>query len=114
MRRYHFYGMEHSCFIYFEIRGYMYEIRDIMFTLVVNDFGVRYGSQDGIDHLESTLKLNDYKITVRPEGDQYLGMIIAFNTKRTAVTLSMLGYVSKMLVKTTRDQGTGHTVQHRS
>jgi hypothetical protein len=44
-----------------------------MFFLVVDDFGVRYGLQDDIDHLESTLKLNDYKITVRPEGDQYLG-----------------------------------------
>ena len=51
-----------------------------MFTLVVDDFGVRYGSQDDLDHLEKTLKLNDYNITVRPEGDQYLGMNIAFNT----------------------------------
>ena len=133
MRRYHLYGMEHSCFIYFEIRKCMYGLpqagrlsqvrlvehlarhgykqcrntpclfkhhtRDIMFTLVVDDFGVRYGSQDDIDHLENTLKLNDYKITVRPEGDQYLGMNIAFNTQRTAVTLSMPGYVSKMLTR---------------
>ncbi len=50
-----------------------------------------------IDHLEKTLKLNDYKITIRPEGDQYLDMHIAFNTARTAVTISMPGYVQKML-----------------
>jgi hypothetical protein len=60
---------------------------------------VRYGSQSDIDHLEKTLKLNDYKITIRPEGDQYLGMHIAFNTARTAVTISMPGYVQKMLTR---------------
>jgi hypothetical protein len=43
--------------------------RDIMFSLVVDDFGVRYGSQSDIDHLEKTLQLNDYKITIHPDGD---------------------------------------------
>jgi hypothetical protein len=70
-----------------------------MFSLVVDDFGVRYGSQSDIDHLEKTLALNDYKITIRPDGDQYLGMNIAFNTARTAVTISMPGYVHKMLTR---------------
>jgi hypothetical protein len=45
------------------------------------------------------LNLNDYKITIRPDGDQYLGMNIAFNTARTAVTISMPGYVQKMLTR---------------
>jgi hypothetical protein len=49
--------------------------------------------------LEKTLHLNDYKITIRPEGDQYLGMKIAFNTACTAVTISMPGYVQKMLTR---------------
>ncbi len=60
---------------------------------------MRYGSQSDIDHLEKTLQLNDYKIIIRPEGDQYLGMKIAFNTARTAVTISMPGYVQKMLTR---------------
>jgi hypothetical protein len=133
MKRYQLYGLEHSCFVYFEIRRCMYGLpqagrlsqirliehlarhgyrqcpntpclfrhrtRDIIFSLVVDDFGVRYGSQSDIDHLEKTLQLNDYKITIRPEGDQYLGMKIAFNTARTAVTISMPGYVQKMLTR---------------
>jgi hypothetical protein len=51
------------------------------------------------DHLEKTLNSNEYKITIRPEGDQYLGMNIAFNTARTAVTISMPGCVQKMLTR---------------
>ncbi len=85
MIRYRLYGMENSCFVYFEIRRCMYGLpqagclsqirliqhlahhgyhqcpntpclfrhrtRDIMFSLVVDDFGVRYGSQSDIDHL---------------------------------------------------------------
>jgi hypothetical protein len=50
-------------------------------------------------NLEHTLKLNDYKIIVRPDGDQYLEMAIAFNTNRMAVTLSIPRYVSKMLTR---------------
>ncbi len=93
MKRYHLYGMERTCFVYFEIRRCMYghpqagrlsqirlidhlarhsyrqcpntpclfrhRTRDIIFSLVVDDFGVRYGSQSDIDHLEKTLNLND-------------------------------------------------------
>jgi hypothetical protein len=65
----------------------------------VDNFGVRYGSQSDIDHLEKNLQLNGYKITIRPDGDQYLGMNIAFNRTRTAVTISMPGYVHKMLTR---------------
>jgi hypothetical protein len=78
---------------------FRHRTRDIIFSLVVGDFGVRYGSQSDIDHLEKTLRLNDYKITIRPEGDQYLGMNIAFNTARTAVTISMPDYVQKILTR---------------
>jgi hypothetical protein len=86
MKRYQLYGLERSCFVYFEIRRCMYGLpqagrlsqirliehlarhgyrqcpntpclfrhrsRDIIFSLVVDDFGVRYGSQSDIDHLE--------------------------------------------------------------
>jgi hypothetical protein len=68
-------------------------------ALSLDDFGVRYGSQSDIDHLEKILQLNDYKITIRPDGNQYLGMNIAFNRTRTAVTISMPGYVHKMLTR---------------
>ena len=79
---------------------FRYLTRDILFSLVVDDFGVRYGSQSDIDHLKKTLQLNDYKITIRPsDGDQCLGMNIAFNTARTAVIISMPDYAHKMLTR---------------
>ncbi len=78
---------QHYCH-WFSERQYQNEAqqgaRDIIFSLVVDDFGVLYGSQSDIDidHLERTLNSNDYEVTIRPEGDQYLGMNIAFNTIR--------------------------------
>jgi hypothetical protein len=78
---------------------FRYRTRDIMFNLVVHNFGVRYESQSDIDHLEKTLRLNEYKIIIRSDGDQYLGMNIAFNTARIAVTIFMPGYIHKMLTR---------------
>jgi hypothetical protein len=68
-----------------------------MFSLVVDDFGVRYTNQCDADHLIQTLEANAYKLKVRPLGDAYLGMAIAFNRARKIVSLSMPGYVTKML-----------------
>jgi hypothetical protein len=70
---------------------------DIMFSFVVDDFGVRYPKQEDADHLIQTLESNAYKLKVRPLGDKYLGMYISFNRVRHTVSLSMPGYVTKML-----------------
>jgi hypothetical protein len=71
--------------------------RNIMFSLVVDDFGVRYTKQADADHLIQTLEANAYKLKVRPLGDKYLGVSIAFDRNRKTVSLSMPGYVTKML-----------------
>jgi hypothetical protein len=71
--------------------------RDIMFSLVVDDFGVRYTKQEDADHLIQTLESNAYKLKVRPLGDKYLGMSISFDRVQHTVSLSMPGYVTKML-----------------
>ena len=71
--------------------------RDIMFSLVVDDFGVRYTNQADADHLIQTLESNSYKLKVRPLGDAYLGMSIKFDRVLKTVSLSMPGYVTKML-----------------
>jgi hypothetical protein len=60
--------------------------RDTTFSLVVDDFGVSY--------LIKTLR-KLYDITVQPYGETYLDMEIQFNTRRTAVTVSMPGYIQK-------------------
>jgi hypothetical protein len=60
--------------------------RDIIFSLVVDDFGVRYTNQDDTDHLIQTLEASAYKLKVLPIGDAYLGMAIAFDRARKTVS----------------------------
>jgi hypothetical protein len=70
---------------------------EIMFCLVVDDFGVRYKSQADTDHIISTLEKYYYKLKVRSLGDVYLRMAIAFDQPNKTVSISMPGYVKKML-----------------
>ena len=66
--------------------------RDTTFSLVVDDFGVSYRNSTDAQHLITTLR-KLYEITVQTYGETYLGMKIQFNKLRTAVTVSMPGYI---------------------
>jgi hypothetical protein len=69
---------------------------DIQFCLVVDNFGIKYGSRDDADHLIHTLQSNGYELTIKGKGDTcYLGMDIKF-TPRT-ISIFMSGYIEKML-----------------
>jgi hypothetical protein len=72
-----------------------HETLDVTFCLVVDDFGIRYGSQSDADHLIATLRANDYELTIKEAGDTYLGMKISFTP--TSVRLSMPEYITKAL-----------------
>ena len=74
---------------------FQHDTLDVTFSLVVDDFGVRYGSQSDADHLIATLRANDYDLTIKPTGDTYLGMNISFTSN--SVSLSMPGYIKKAL-----------------
>jgi hypothetical protein len=50
-----------------------HEWRPISFTLVVDDFGVKYINKTDIDHLISVLS-QDYKIDTNWDGTRYLGL----------------------------------------
>ncbi len=64
--------------------------REIMFCLVVDDFGVRYKTQADAEHLIDTLEKHDCKLKVRPLGDVYLGMAIPFDRPKRTVSISIL------------------------
>ena len=66
------------------------------FSLVVDDFGVKYSTMEGVNHLITTLQLL-YVITIDWTGGKYLGFTIAFNHDRRYVDLSMPGYIAKAL-----------------
>jgi len=71
--------------------------RPTIFTLFVNDFGVKYNSKEDALHLIQTLE-KKYKITVDWEGALFLGIHLKWNCKKGEVEVSMPGYVWKALI----------------
>ncbi len=66
------------------------------FTLVVDDFAIKYNSEAGLDHLLDTLR-EGYTITVDREIKKYVGINVDFNRAAKTVSLSMPDYVKKAL-----------------
>ena len=66
------------------------------FTLVVDDFGIKYRTKDTAQHLIDCLQLK-YKLTIRWEGERYLGMTVLFDRTARHVQLSIPGYIRKVL-----------------
>jgi hypothetical protein len=67
-----------------------------MFSLVVDDFGVRYTDQTSVDRLISTLQ-KKYKSTEDWEGKRYIGLTLDWDYTNRTVDLSMPGYVERAL-----------------
>ncbi|KAL9178273.1 hypothetical protein ACHAXT_001701 [Thalassiosira profunda] len=65
--------------------------RPIQFTLVVDDFGVKYVGKEHAQHLKKTLE-EHYKITTDWSGERYIGINLMWDYKRRRVHLSMPGY----------------------
>ena len=79
------------------IEGYFkHESRDIDFTLVVDDFLVRYEKKEDLDHLVQTVR-KDYKFKVDEDAKQYVGINLKWDYKRQTVCLSMDGYIEQAL-----------------
>ena len=70
--------------------------RDISFTLVVDDFGVKYTSLDDFQHLQTSLELL-YLVTSSPTGTRYLGFDIDYDRPNRIMSLSLDGYIAKLL-----------------
>ena len=71
---------------------------DIVFSLVVDDFGIRYtdkkDAQDLIDHLNK-----QYTCTVDWDGAIFLGMNLEWDYINRTVTITMPGYVKKAIIR---------------
>ena len=72
------------------------EWRPVCFSLVVDNFGVKYVGQEDTDHLIAALE-NDYDIEVDTEGDKYVGISLDWDYVKGEVHVSMPGYVSGAL-----------------
>lgn len=75
---------------------FLHETRPIAFTLVVDDFGVKYRGREHIDHLIAALQ-ELYQITIDWTGSKYLGIVIAYDRHARTIHLSMPQYVENAL-----------------
>jgi hypothetical protein len=72
--------------------------RDVVFSLVVDDFGVRYTSQADADHLIATLK-TAYEISIDWTGSRYCGLTLEWDYKKRTCDISMPGYIERALAR---------------
>ena len=67
-----------------------------MFTLVVDDFLIKYNDRASLEHLFAAIR-EEYKFDVDESASKYIGMTIAYDKANRTITLSMPGYVSAAL-----------------
>jgi hypothetical protein len=73
-----------------------HETRPLAFTLVVDDFGVKYTNQDDADHLLHTLE-KLYTVSTDWTGSKYCGMTLTWDYKNRTCDISMPGYIDRAL-----------------
>jgi len=72
--------------------------RLVAFTLVVDDFGIKYEGKQHFDHLISAIS-DLYDVTVDKTGTKYLGLTIKWDYKNGVCEISMPEYVETALHK---------------
>jgi hypothetical protein len=75
-----------------------HKTRPIQFTLVVDDFGVKYVGQEHAIHLKQVLE-EHYKVTTDWAGERYVGIHLKWDYNKRQVHLYMPGYVKKALIQ---------------
>ena len=70
--------------------------RSISFTLVVDDFGIKYIDKADVDYLIRAIN-SKYKFKVDWEGKQYVGMHLQWDYDQRQVKVSMDGYLQEAL-----------------
>jgi hypothetical protein len=70
----------------------------VRFALVVDDFAVVWSSKTAMDHFLHTLR-KLYTVKVDSKGLKYLGMSIDIDRSSRHVTLTMPGYITKLLTR---------------
>jgi hypothetical protein len=74
-----------------------HETREISFTLVVDDFGVKYKKKEDVDHLIAAIKAKYKKLSEDWTSDLYCGIKLTWDYDARTLDISMPGYVQKQL-----------------
>ena len=75
-----------------------HDTRPISFSLIVNDFGVKYVGEENVQHLLDTVR-QYYKCLCDWEGEHYCGIAIKWDYEGWKVHLAMPGYLPKALTR---------------
>ena len=82
-----------------QVEGYFrHETRDIDFTLVVDDFLIRYTNDADLAHLTQAIE-KYYTFKVDKDAKQYVGIQLQWDYTRRTVRLSMDGYIAQSLLE---------------
>jgi hypothetical protein len=81
---------------------WLHKIRPIAFSLIVDDFAVKYVVKHHVNHLRYAL-LQSYELTTDWEGKLYSGMSLKWDYKKRTRDIPMTGYVSNVLSKFQHD-----------
>lgn len=72
--------------------------RPVQFSLVVDDFGIKYVGEQHAQHLLNALK-EDYEISEDWKGKLYCGITLQWNYEQRHLDISMPGYTEKQLTR---------------
>jgi hypothetical protein len=81
---------------------WLHKTRPISFTLMLDDFSVKYVVKQHAEHLRNAL-LRTYELTTDWNATVYSGMTMKWEYKNITCDISMPGYVSKVLSKFQHD-----------
>ncbi len=73
-----------------------HKTRDICFTLVVDDFAIKYTKREDAQHLIDTVQKN-YTITINWDATKYIGLTVKWDYTNRKVYLHMPRYLMKAL-----------------
>ena len=74
-----------------------HDTRPISFTLIVDDFGVKYVGEEHAQHLIDVLK-EHYEVAEDWKGEKYGGITLDWDYLKRKVHMSMTGYTSDALI----------------
>ncbi len=86
-----------------------HKIRPISFTLVVNDFGIKYIGKDHVNHLIWCIK-QKYELTEDWTGNLYFGIQLKWDYNARTLDILMLGYSKKVLQSTSIANRQNHNI----
>ena len=82
-----------------------HKTRPICFSLVVDDFAVKYVNRDDANHLVDTIK-KYYPITVDEDTTKYIGLTIQWDYIKRQAHIHMPGYIDRALVRFNHEKPT--------